>query len=96
MRYNTYYFFSNTFLSNHLTCTYILGIVTFFRDLCLRTLQTSRVQILKQNIVLIICNLKKIFLPLFFDVMEHLPIHLSYEAELGGDITRFSPILSII
>ena len=63
---------------------FILGIGAFFQVLCLRTLQKNRVQILKQNIVLIICNLEKIFPPSFFDVMEHLPIHLPYEAELGG------------
>ncbi|CAB77951.1 putative transposon protein [Arabidopsis thaliana] len=62
------------------------GIGAFFRDLCSRTLQKSRVQILKQNIVLIICNLEKIFPPSFFDVMEHLPIHLPYEPELGGPV----------
>ncbi|KAG7568012.1 hypothetical protein ISN45_Aa04g008500 [Arabidopsis thaliana x Arabidopsis arenosa] len=62
------------------------GVGAFFRDLCSRTLQKSRVQILKQNIVLIIGNLEKIFPPSFFDVMEHLPIHLPYEAELGGPV----------
>ncbi|XP_024009381.1 uncharacterized protein LOC112084472 [Eutrema salsugineum] len=60
------------------------GVGAIFRDLCSRTLQKDRVKILKQNIVLILCNLEKIFPPLFFDVMEHLPIHLPYEAELGG------------
>nr|AAF79675.1 F9C16.30 [Arabidopsis thaliana] len=62
------------------------GIGAFFRDLCSRTLQTSRVQILKENIVLIICNLEKILPPSFFDVMEHLLIHLPSEAELGGPV----------
>ncbi|XP_010508146.1 PREDICTED: uncharacterized protein LOC104784773 [Camelina sativa] len=62
------------------------GVGAFFRDLCSRTLHTSRLQILKQNIVLILCNLEKIFPPSFFDVMEHLPIHLPYEAELGGPV----------
>ena len=62
------------------------GVGAFLRDLCSRTLQKSRVQILKQNIVLIICNLEKIFPSSFFDVMEHLPIHLPYEAELGGPV----------
>ncbi|XP_020874109.1 uncharacterized protein LOC110226513 [Arabidopsis lyrata subsp. lyrata] len=62
------------------------GIGAFFRDLCSRTLQKSRVQILKQNIILILCNLENIFPPSFFDVMEHLPIHLPYEAELGGPV----------
>lgn len=31
-------------------------------------------------------NLEKIFPPSFFDVMEHLPVHLPYEAELGGPV----------
>ena len=35
---------------------------------------------------MILCNLEKIFPPSFFDVMEHLPIHLSYEAKLGGPV----------
>ena len=49
-------------------------------------MQKDRLQILKQNIVLIICNLEKIFPPSFFDVMQHLPVHLPYEAELGGPV----------
>ena len=35
---------------------------------------------------MIICNLEKIFPPSFFDVMQHLPIHLPYEVELGGPV----------
>ena len=30
--------------------------------------------------------MEKIFPPPFFDVMQHLPIHLPYEAELGGPV----------
>ena len=91
IRYNICFLICHTFLNlwfnlNIYIYIYILGIGAFFRDLCSRTLQKTRVQILKQNIVLIICNLEKIFPPSFFDVMEHLPIHLSYEAELGGPI----------
>ena len=52
----------------------------------MRTLQKNRLKKLKQNIVLILCNLEKIFPPSFFDVMEHLTIHLPYEAELGGPL----------
>ena len=33
---------------------------------------------------MLICNLEKIFPAAFFDVIEHLPIHLSHEAALGG------------
>ncbi|KAG7548108.1 Transposon En/Spm-like [Arabidopsis suecica] len=62
------------------------GIGAFFRDLSTRSLELSRVQLLKENIVMILCNLEKIFPPSFFDVMEHLPVHLPYEAELGGPV----------
>ena len=32
------------------------------------------------------CNLEKIFPPAFFDVMEHLVVHLPYEALLRGPV----------
>ena len=32
------------------------------------------------------CNLEKIFTPSFFDVMEHLVVHLPYEALLCGPV----------
>ncbi|KAG7588661.1 hypothetical protein ISN44_As07g009810 [Arabidopsis suecica] len=62
------------------------GLGAFFRDLSTRSLELSRVQNLKENIIMILCNLEKIFPPSFFDVMEHLPVHLPDEAELGGPV----------
>jgi len=41
---------------------------------------------MEQNIPLILCKLEIIFPPGFFDSMEHLPIHLAYEAILGGPV----------
>jgi len=41
---------------------------------------------LKENIAIMLCNLEKIFPPAFFDVMEHLPVHLPDEALLGGPV----------
>jgi hypothetical protein len=38
------------------------------------------------NIVETICKLDMIFSPSFFDSMEHLPIHLPYEAKVGGPV----------
>ncbi|KAL0349683.1 UNVERIFIED_CONTAM: hypothetical protein Sradi_4117500 [Sesamum radiatum] len=32
------------------------------------------------------CNLEKIFPPAFFDSMEHLIVHLSYEARIGNPV----------
>ncbi|XP_042432996.1 uncharacterized protein LOC122019608 [Zingiber officinale] len=38
------------------------------------------------NIIEIICKLERIFPPAFFDSMEHMIIHLAYEAKVGGPV----------
>ncbi|XP_024007302.1 uncharacterized protein LOC112083505 [Eutrema salsugineum] len=64
----------------------IAGISAFFRDLCTRSLTVDGIHNLEEKIPVILCNLEKIFPPAFFDVMEHLPIHLPREAALGGPV----------
>ena len=39
---------------------------------------------LVKEIPIILCRPERIFPPNFFDSMEHLPIHLSYEAMIAG------------
>ncbi|XP_027768618.1 uncharacterized protein LOC107003907 isoform X1 [Solanum pennellii] len=56
----------------------------FFKDLCSSTLRTENLVPMAENIVFITNKLEKILPPGFFDVMEHLPIHLVGEALLGG------------
>ena len=41
---------------------------------------------LERDIPIIICKLERIFPPGFFDSMEHLPIHLPYEAKIVGPV----------
>jgi hypothetical protein len=41
---------------------------------------------LETNIVETLCKLEMIFSPSFFDSMEHLPIHLPFEAKVGGPV----------
>jgi hypothetical protein len=41
-------------------------------------------ELLQMNIIEIICKTKRIFPPSFLDSMEHLTIHLHYEAKVGG------------
>jgi hypothetical protein len=57
----------------------------FFRDICSNKLQTQHVERFEMNIVKTICKLEMIFLPLFFNSMEHLPIHLLLEAQFNID-----------
>ncbi|XP_073221455.1 uncharacterized protein [Cicer arietinum] len=58
----------------------------FFKDLCCNTLRLGDLVKLNDNISIIICKLERIFPPGFFDSMEHLLIHLSNEAMLGGPV----------
>ena len=55
-------------------------------DLNCSTLSLDKVDNLQAQIPVIVCNLEKIFPPSFFDSMEHLLIHLPYEAKIGGPV----------
>lgn len=63
-----------------------IGVSLFFRDICAKTLHKDNLALLEKNIGVVLCNLEKIFPPSFFDVMEHLTIHLAHEARLGGPV----------
>ena len=64
----------------------IAEISLFFKDLCSSTLRTNNLVRMAKNIVVITNKLEKILPPGFFDVMEHLLIHLVDEALLGGPV----------
>ncbi|KAL0405699.1 UNVERIFIED_CONTAM: hypothetical protein Slati_3883800 [Sesamum latifolium] len=57
-----------------------------FKDICATVLRVEHMQKLEKNIVAILCKLEKIFPPSFFDSMKHLPVHLAYEAKVGGPV----------
>ncbi|GAB2266583.1 hypothetical protein Dimus_037907 [Dionaea muscipula] len=56
----------------------------FFRDLCSTTLNEEHKTIWESRIPETLCRFEKIFPPSFFNSMEHLPVHLPYEARVGG------------
>ena len=58
----------------------------FFKELCTTKLSVSKMMELEENIALILCKLERIFPPSFFNAMEHLPIHLPYEARVCGPV----------
>jgi hypothetical protein len=58
----------------------------FFRDLCSSKLNVDHIERLETNIVETLCKLEMIFPPSFFDSMEHLLIHLPFEAKVGGPV----------
>ena len=58
----------------------------FYHQLCAKELSKDVVRSLEQNVAVLLCKLEKIFPPGFFNVMQHLIIHLPYEARLGGPV----------
>jgi hypothetical protein len=49
-------------------------------------LNVDHIERLEMNIIKTICKLEMIFPPSFFDSMEHLPMHLSFKAKVGGPV----------
>ncbi|XP_035838406.1 uncharacterized protein LOC110897575 [Helianthus annuus] len=64
----------------------IAELCTFFRVICSKVLHIEDLHKLQKSIVVTMCKLEKIFPPAFFDSMEHLVIHLTNEAILGGPV----------
>ena len=58
----------------------------FYKELCSTTLKVQRLRKLEVDIPILLCKLEKIFPPGFFNVMEHLPVHLPSEARLRGPV----------
>lgn len=67
-------------------CDVLIELSIFCKDLCSKELRLDEVERLEQQIVLTMCKLEKIFSPAFFDIMEHLPVHLPWELRVGGPI----------
>ncbi|KAL0401579.1 UNVERIFIED_CONTAM: hypothetical protein Slati_4187800 [Sesamum latifolium] len=57
-----------------------------FQVVCLTMLDVNKLQELEGSVAVFLCNFKRIFPPVFFDLMEHLIIHLSYEEHVGGPV----------
>jgi uncharacterized protein DUF4218 len=58
----------------------------YFRSLTTTKLCLEDLKKMEADIPVIICKLETIFPPTFFDSMEHLPIHLAYEARIAGPV----------
>ncbi|XP_016436993.1 uncharacterized protein LOC107763084 isoform X2 [Nicotiana tabacum] len=58
----------------------------FFRELCSKTIRVGVLDQLATQIPITLSKIEKIFLPIFFDIMVHLVIHLPREAKLAGPV----------
>jgi hypothetical protein len=58
----------------------------FYRQLCAKEIKVEMMEKLEKQIPVLLCKMEKIFPPGFFNPMQHLLIHLPYEAKVGGPV----------
>ena len=56
----------------------------FLRQLCAKELSRTVIDDMEKATPVLLCKLEKIFPPDFFLSMQHLIVHLLYEARMGG------------
>ena len=58
----------------------------FYRQLCAKEIAPKRMRGLEEEVPVLLCKLEKMFPPGFFNVMQHLIVHLPYEARVRGPV----------
>ena len=64
----------------------LIKLSSFFKALCSKVLSVDDLEKMENQIVIVLCQLERIFPPSFFDVMMHLPIHLVGEAMIARPV----------
>ncbi|XP_019233591.1 PREDICTED: uncharacterized protein LOC109214156 [Nicotiana attenuata] len=64
----------------------LIRLSSFFRRLCQKVITMEELDCLEVEIRETTNQLERIFPPIFFDIMIHLPIHLANEVRLGGPV----------
>jgi hypothetical protein len=62
----------------------LIQLSNYFKIVCAKVINVMEVQRMEALIPEIMCQLEKIFPPTFFDIMEHLTIHLATEVRHAG------------
>jgi hypothetical protein len=58
----------------------------FYRQLCAKEIKKDVMEKLEKEISVLICKLEKIFPPGWFNLMQHLLLHIPYEAKVGAPV----------
>jgi hypothetical protein len=58
----------------------------FYKTICAKEISKNTMEKLEKEIPVLLCRLEKIFPPRFFNPMDHLLIHIPYEAKVGGPV----------
>jgi hypothetical protein len=69
---------------DYVVWTVLAELSYFYRQLCAKEIAVKMIQKLEKEIPVILCKVEKFFPLSFFNPMQHLCIHLPYEAKVGG------------
>ncbi|XP_060182268.1 uncharacterized protein LOC132611929 [Lycium barbarum] len=64
----------------------LIELSIFFNILGEKCLRVDELEKIEAQIPITLCKFEKVFIPAFFDIMVHLPIHLANEAKIAGPI----------
>ncbi|KAL4038500.1 hypothetical protein IC575_002121 [Cucumis melo] len=64
----------------------IIRLCFFFNAICKKTIDTSELKGMQEDVVVTLCLLEKYFPPSFFTIMVHLVVHLVREIEFYGPV----------
>ena len=64
----------------------LIEFCSFFQGLCGKSIKVDELELFEEKVALILCEMKKIFLPSFFTIMVHLVIHLASEVKIAGPV----------
>ena len=70
----------------HFVVEPLIKLSRWFQKLCARELRKEDVRQMKEEIVMILCKLERIFPPAFFTIMVHLMIHLPEQVLFTGPV----------
>jgi hypothetical protein len=65
-------------------CQVMAELNFFFCQLCAKEIDPVVISSMEREAAVLLCKLEKIFPPAFFNPMQHLILHLPYEARMGG------------
>jgi hypothetical protein len=58
----------------------------FYRQLCAKQVSKMMMQKFEKEIPILVCKMEKVFPPVWFNAMQHLLVHLPWEAKVGGPV----------
>jgi hypothetical protein len=70
----------------YVVCKTLAEVSYFYRQLCAKEIRRDVMEQMEKEASVLLCKLEKIFPPGFFNPMQHLFIHLPYEAKVGGPV----------